>query len=456
MLTNLVQFISQELGFPFEALVLLTAVILTYPICLFYSLTTQSKSSRFKSLYFLLSGLWLIFWAYGIDAFHSLINCCFCYFILKTIPKRFAVAINFIFTMIYLLYGYYQTQLDWNYSLSWTMPQCLLTLRLIAISFDLMDGQQMKSVKKDSISSSRHIDTSIKNLPNFIDYLSYCYFPGSFFVGPLLNYVSYEKLLRTKTIDINSQNNKIRSSIIRLIGSLLITVIYFFGSKYWPVEYLFSEDFYKSSFFCRWTAIAMVSKIYMYKYILCWMIAESSCLVTGLTQDGNKIFQNVNLLAYEKATSFNAIIQSYNITTNTFAFKYVYKRLKFLGNVYLSQILTLLFLSIWHGFESGYHWAFSIEFLLVYFEKNSFPFLRKYRQKYLKKSNGSDLIIWIIGRIYTFYFLGYGFLSFIFLYQKLWWPIFSSIYFIGHLLLVSYFLVTIVYKYIHSNKTQND
>ena len=148
MLTNLVQFISQELGFPFEALVLLTAVILTYPICLFYSLTIQSKSSRFKSLYFLLSGLWLIFWAYGIDAFHSLINCCFCYFILKTTPKRFAVAINFIFTMIYLLYGYYQTQLDWNYSLSWTMPQCLLTLRLIAISFDLMDGQQIKSVKK--------------------------------------------------------------------------------------------------------------------------------------------------------------------------------------------------------------------------------------------------------------------------------------------------------------------
>lgn len=230
------------------------------------------------------------------------------------------------------------------------------------------------------------------------------------------------------------------------MGSLLITIIYFVGTKNWPIEYLLSEDFYNSNFFFKWTSIAIVSKIYMYKYILCWLIAESACLVTGITQDGIATFKNIDYIAFERATSFNAIIKSYNITTNTFAFKYVYRRLKFFGNVYISQIITLAFLSIWHGFESGYHMAFFIEFLLLYFEKNSFPYLDKCRQKC--SISGSNLIIWIIGRLYTFYFLGYGFLSFIFLYQKLWWPILSSIYFIGHLLFGSYFLINMVYTHI--------
>ena len=306
--------------------------------------------------------------------------------------------------------------------------------------------------QQDSTGNYRHINTSIINLPNFVNYLSYCYFPASFFVGPLITYVSYEKLLKTNDYDVQQ---KIQSSIIRLIGSFFVTIIYFIGSKYWPVEYLLSEDYQNSCFVWKWTSIAIVTKIYMYKYILCWLIAESSCLVTGIAQqDGIGTYSNINYIAFETATSFTSIIKSYNISTNTFAFKYIYRRLKFLGNVYLSQIITLTFLSIWHGFESGYHMAFFIEFLLSFFEKNCFPFLEKCRQQYSFNGYGSNLIIWIIGRLYTFYFLGYGFLSFIFLYRKLWWPIFGSIYFIGHLLLGSYFLATVATFFQYQHDTQ--
>ena len=150
MLTNLVRSISQQLEIPFDAIVLFTAVICTYIICLVFALLMQSKSSHFKSFYFLITGLLLTIWAYGSNTIHSFINCCFCYLTLKCLPQRIALTMNMLFTMAYLLYGYYLTQVDWNYSLTWTMPQCILTLRLIAFSFDILDGQtnKLKTNKK--------------------------------------------------------------------------------------------------------------------------------------------------------------------------------------------------------------------------------------------------------------------------------------------------------------------
>lgn len=47
----------------------------------------------------------------------------------------------------------------------------------------------------------------------------------------------------------------------------------------------------------------------------------------------------------------------------------VFKRCRFLGNKALSHMLTLLFLTVWHGLHSGYVICFSMEFLIVIVEK---------------------------------------------------------------------------------------
>lgn len=43
--------------------------------------------------------------------------------------------------MGYLMTGYYLTSTE-NYDIKWTMPHCVLTLRLIGLAFDLSDGTQ--------------------------------------------------------------------------------------------------------------------------------------------------------------------------------------------------------------------------------------------------------------------------------------------------------------------------
>ena len=49
---------------------------------------------------------------------------------------------------------------------------------------------------------------------------------------------------------------------------------------------------------------------------------------------------------------------------------YVYKRLKFLNNRYVSQLSALVFLAVWHGWHSGYYLTFFNEFIVINFEKD--------------------------------------------------------------------------------------
>jgi lysophospholipid acyltransferase 5 len=48
----------------------------------------------------------------------------------------------------------------------------------------------------------------------------------------------------------------------------------------------------------------------------------------------------------------------------------VYKRLKFLGNRYISQAAALTFLAVWHGLHSGYYMCFLLEFVIMKLEKD--------------------------------------------------------------------------------------
>ena len=98
----------------------------------------------------------------------------------------------------------------------------------------------------------------------------------------------------------------------------------------------------------------------------------------GKGEDGTPIWngvENVKLSTFENTTEFTHYIQSFNINTNHWSGQYIYKRLKFLGNRQISQLATLGFLAVWHGFHSGYYVCFFFEFMVVYMERDvSTPF----------------------------------------------------------------------------------
>ena len=111
-------------------------------------------------------------------------------------------------------------------------------------------------------------------------------------------------------------------------------------------------------------------------------MAEGMCAVSGLSYVGVKTGEdggeevadwsgcaNVKLRRLESAQKFGHYIEAFNINTNSWVMNYVYKRLKFMNNRYISQLSALIFLAVWHGWHSGYYLTFFNEFIVVNFEK---------------------------------------------------------------------------------------
>ena len=52
-----------------------------------------------------------------------------------------------------------------------------------------------------------------------------------------------------------------------------------------------------------------------------------------------------------------------------FITRYLYKRLRFLGNKLLSHFLTLVFVALWHGIAPGFFLCFIGEFVIIVMEQ---------------------------------------------------------------------------------------
>ena len=73
---------------------------------------------------------------------HSLASITITYVVLKIFKGGLtSLLIVFTYTMLHLTVGYWATATS-TYDIKWTMPQCVLTLRLIGLAFNVYDGSQ--------------------------------------------------------------------------------------------------------------------------------------------------------------------------------------------------------------------------------------------------------------------------------------------------------------------------
>ncbi|CAH8512935.1 Lysophosphatidylcholine acyltransferase 3 [Schistosoma haematobium] len=141
---------------------------------------------------------------------------------------------------------------------------------------------------------------------------------------------------------------------------------------------------------------------------------------------------NISLKRYIFATNTDDLVAGFNINTNRWLLDYVYKRLRFLGNKNLSQIISLLFLALWHGTYSGYYVNFGIELLVVTVEKDFLSILKnsKYNHFFYKTFTGR-VISSVCGKLHIYFILSSPMVAFYLLKFHLWFPALKSIYFIG-------------------------
>uniref|UniRef100_A0A3Q3KR76 Lysophospholipid acyltransferase 5 n=1 Tax=Monopterus albus TaxID=43700 RepID=A0A3Q3KR76_MONAL len=434
MAASLMEKFAESLGSPEPAVRLMLSILIGYPCALVYRKFLFYQPATVIHLFHTFSGLALAAFNFGSQIYHSAV-CVLVQFLMLRLMGRTVTTVlsSFLFQMLYLLAGYYFTATK-DYDIKWTMPHCVLTLKLIGVSLDYYDGR-----KDPSQLSLEQKKAGLLSVPSLLEMCGFSYFYGGFLVGPQFTLRSYQRLGGGGAPPCPS----IIPAMKRFGLGFVCVVIYATFSPYFPNSYFLSDEF---PFWYCCVFILLWSKVMLYKYVSCWIIAEGVCILSGLgyngVVDGKHQWDacaNMKVWLYETTPLFGGTIASFNINTNAWAARQVFKRLKFLGNKMLSHVTTLLFLTIWHGLHSGYFMCFFMEFLIITVERRALvtdsPLLTKLANSALYP------LIYVVQQIIHWFFMGYSLVPFcLFTYDK-WLKVYSSIYFCGHVFFPAVYLV---------------
>ncbi|KAG7208328.1 hypothetical protein KM043_014564 [Ampulex compressa] len=449
--------LSSMLGTPEAALRLLISILLGFPVALIHRYTLYGKDPIRQHLFFITCGLAIGYWNYEYNILHSATALCVTYLIFKICGGTgFSVIVTFLFNMVYLLYGYYMTSTE-DYDIKWTMPQCVLTLRLIGLAFNIWDGH--KPEEKLSVTQKQ---VALRTRPSLLEVAAYTYFPGSFLIGPQFSMQRYLDYVNGRLAERDPETkeallpNCVPVGLTRAFVGFIYVAVFQVGTLYVSDQYILDQRFQENGFLKRCFLVGLWGRVNLYKYISCWLITEGVCMTFGLTYNGKDAegrtkwdgCANIKLRTFENATQFNHYILSFNINTNHWCAEYIYKRLRFLGSKTYSQITTLVFLAIWHGFHSGYYHCFFMEFVVMYFEKDIGAVLEKNQklQELLKERLELRILCWVVMKAYTFVFMGYCLVSFVLLSYPRYNRVYGSLHYCGHVFFLSYPLVAPLIK----------
>jgi lysophospholipid acyltransferase 5 len=410
---------AESLGGSEAGLKLILGQLAGYPLLLFYRKFLSDKDPKLQHVYFTLSGLFLGHWVIGPGVANSIYAIIFTYLLLKLAGGSLvSVVVSFSFHLSYLLVGYWYNNTGDEYDISWTMPQCVLCLRLIGLTIDIYDGAQLKlqpaNLSKDQLKNC------LVECPDILEMLSHSFFIGGYFVGPQFSMRKFKEFA-TPAYHQNLPASPSRFGFRRLMIGVAYLAGHLVGNMYipeeWPNSQLYTDASLPTKLFC----LLLWVKIILAKYISIWLMAEGVCVVSGLSyngvyEDGSPCWTgcaNVKLRRLETATQFGHYIEAFNINTNGWVATYVYKRLKFMNNRNISQVTTLVFLALWHGWHPGYYLTFFNEFICMGFEAEwSKVWARSKKVQLWKLHPAYQTVTSIIGWCYVHFFLPHCFIPF--------------------------------------------
>jgi len=450
-----VEQLSAATGIGEAGLRLLLGLLAGYPFAIFYRFFLPQKWYTVKHIFSALSGLWLAFFCYTGDVIHSFLSIIITWLILAIIPNRtISLAIAGIGNFSHLLISYWFTASE-SYDINFTTAQSVLTLRLIGFAWDYYDGGRPESeLELDQKTNG------LKKIPSLLETFSYAYFFGGFLIGPQFPFRLYKQFVTGELFVNEKGEQNLPSVLLPTLRCVFLGALYLGFHNglagYFPSSYMATDEFlHKISFVERLFTFWIICKVALSKYLGVWLVGEGPCTLVGInfggynkdgTHKGMRSLSNVNPWLFEITPNLQGIVESFNINTNDWIKRYVFKRLKWVGDRNVSALSALFFLAIWHGFSIGYYSCFFLEYMDMEAEKK----LRRITEpinKFLEAH--SEMVIlrylyFLICWTLRTYALHYGLLSFE---MKSWAKsiaLYSSLYWLGHLAVIFVYLLDVI------------
>lgn len=423
--------LAEATGIPVSALKLGGSLFAGYPLALAHRYLFWGKSESVQNLFFAATGMGLVGLSFGKDLIHSVI-CTFAQWtILQTMGhSKYGLYVSFLFQFGYLLGGYYYTMTE-DYDICWTMPGCVMCLRLIGLAFDRYDGSKAKEKRRPD-----QLERCLEESPSLLEIFGFSYSFVGVMIGPQYPLAHYRRLLRGELTDKTGEPPQSLSAGFKIgaLGTGLLAFSEIFKGIF-PGEYMASEKFLTQDHLIqRLGYISATGMVLMYKYISSWTIVNGAAMITGMgytkSEDGTSrwnALENVKLSNYWTAKSYDEMIKAFNVNTNDWVARYIFKRCRWMGSRYASHFTTLMFLAIWHGYHLAYFVMFAIEFAVVNGEKQIFLFTSKldFVQKLHPRLRDA------LGYIYVSVTWGFCVIEFSLLKKEAYMPVWKSIYYIN-------------------------
>jgi len=259
------------------------------------------------------------------------------------------------------IYRMYTDYMGWT--MDFTGPQMLLTLKLTTFAFDYHDGQ----IQRIKIP---HHDMALSKFPSLLEFYGFVYFFCGFLAGPAFNMKEYLDFI-DGTLFKDAPKGKMPSPFLamakKLGATLLIAVGVIMNGKY-SLYYARQEEFYAHTLLYKCGYLWLGAFLARFPYYFAWTLSEGSCILAGIGftgyKDGKAVWDratNCKVLQLETAQNFRAITEAWNIRTDRWLKHYIYERVQW-GNPVAITFATSAF---WHGFYPGYYLSFMTAALIT-------------------------------------------------------------------------------------------
>ncbi|KNC82222.1 hypothetical protein SARC_05489 [Sphaeroforma arctica JP610] len=366
-------------------------------------------------------------------------------------PNVAMCTVNSVFNMGFLLYAYRCYETD-DYDINWTTAQCVMCLRNISLGFDYMDGETLKQKGAEKLSPDQVVN-SIDTPPSYLEMLGFSLFFPCVLVGPQVTYRHFRSYLDTYIPGHGGRPTR-REHLIPALYSFAEGIMYFVGSQVlsYPAEHFFSQEYqHEWNLWERYQFFFLHSITFFWRYFGCWKLAESACQLTGAAylgrNENGKIhwgLHNFHSWRFFSGINLDEIIKTFNINTNYWVMRIVFKRLRWLGNKNASQLGALFFLAIWHGFHTSYFLAFGMEFYELFAERG----IRKWASGLIEYVDQSPAPIRFSGMLFAWVsrctLLGNGVILFEMLDVMKGLEVHKSLYFLPTILPTIYLIIPMV------------
>ncbi|MBW0487826.1 hypothetical protein O181_027541 [Austropuccinia psidii MF-1] len=241
-----------------------------------------------------------------------------------------------------------------------TGSQMVLVMKLSTFAWNVYDGQ-LSSDKLDSYQKSN----SVRNFPNLIHFLGYCFFFPSLLVGPAISFNDYHQYTQAIHLQISLPPRRFFHALKKLaIGTSFAILVGLYGSHL-SYEKTLEDQFLSKNFFQRFWHLQIAGFLARAKYYLVWSLAEAAFVMAGCGYDHQKNDwsggKNIDVKELELAQNYKLVFDNWNMKTNIWLRESVYKRLNSKNAKrpgFLPTMATFATSAAWHGPLPAYFLAF--------------------------------------------------------------------------------------------------